>query len=193
MKTISKYGSIKNRILKTCSKLLETAWLSNKIPTEWTTTIQVPLPKKKNPKNTDDYRRISLTSTGYKIYVNWLSTKLINMLEELPLYQTGLMKNRSYDDHIFTIRRILDENWRHGKTLYITFIFIDLKKTFDSIDTSKLDEILTNKNIPHHLINRIIEACINENINKIDTTNTKIHWNKTRLSAISISFQHHTA
>jgi hypothetical protein len=60
------------------------------------------------------------------------------------------------------------------KKLYITSI--DLKKAFDSIDTSKLVKILTNKNIPHHL-NRIIEACINENTmikneNTIITKNT---------------------
>jgi hypothetical protein len=125
--------------------ILETAWVSNKIPTEWTTTIQVPLPKKEIP---NDYHRISLIITGYKIHANWLSTKLINMLEELPLYKTGFMKNRTCNIHVFTIRRILDENWRHGKRHYITFI--DLKKAFDGIDTSKLAEILTNKNIPHH-------------------------------------------
>jgi hypothetical protein len=29
------------------------------------------------------------------------------------------MKNRSCDVHIFTMRRILDENWRHGKRHHI--------------------------------------------------------------------------
>jgi hypothetical protein len=51
--------------------------------------------KKEKSKKYSNYRKISLTSTVYKIYVNWLSTKLINMLEELPLYQTGYRKNRS--------------------------------------------------------------------------------------------------
>jgi hypothetical protein len=56
------------------------------------------------------------------------------MLDELPSYQAGFLKDRSCDYHLFTVRRIFDEYWNHGQELYIASI--DLSKAFDNVYTS---------------------------------------------------------
>jgi hypothetical protein len=65
-------------------QILQNTWTKNQVPVEWIKTIQIPIPKIKKPKTTDDFRRISLCSSGYKIYSIWLLLKLENMLDELP-------------------------------------------------------------------------------------------------------------
>jgi hypothetical protein len=136
------------------------AWVSNDVPEEWKTSIQILIPKIPRPKSVDDYRRISLCSSGYKVYAKWLLTKLQIFIPELPDYQAAFIHNRSCDDHLFVLRRIMDEHWRHGKELFLGSI--DLKKAFDTIDTSMLGGILKSYEVPHHLINRILHSCVNE-------------------------------
>lgn len=83
-------------------------------------------------------------------------------MEEIPDYQAAFIQNRSCDDHMFTftIRRILEEQWRKGRMTYI--LSLDLEKAFDKVNLIALVNALKSINIPHFLINRIIESSLNE-------------------------------
>jgi hypothetical protein len=89
---------------------------------------------------------------------NGCSSQLENMLDELPSYQAGFLKDRSCDDHLFTVRRIFDKYWNHEQELYFCF-----NRSIQSIRQCRYKcpcvEILTKEN---HFINKIILACINE-------------------------------
>jgi hypothetical protein len=47
---------------------LNVCWIYRDIPEEWTTAIVIPIHKKEDRNNPDNYRGISLLNTGYKIY-----------------------------------------------------------------------------------------------------------------------------
>jgi len=47
---------------------LNICWIYGDIPEEWRTAIVMPIHKKGERNNPDNYRGISLLNTGYKIY-----------------------------------------------------------------------------------------------------------------------------
>ncbi|GBP26851.1 hypothetical protein EVAR_16431_1 [Eumeta japonica] len=49
---------------------------------------------------------------GYRIYATYLLKLLDEEIETMGNYQAAFMRYRSTDDHIFVVRRILDENGR---------------------------------------------------------------------------------
>ncbi|GBP65607.1 Retrovirus-related Pol polyprotein from type-2 retrotransposable element R2DM; Endonuclease [Eumeta japonica] len=73
-------------------------------------------------------------------------------------YQAAFMRYRSTEDHIFVVRRIVDEKWKAGKPAYV--LQLDIEKAFDSVDFYALYDILrTRVNTP--LANRIM-SCLKE-------------------------------
>lgn len=109
------YKIIPENMLIKVTEIINTAWKLNIFPSEWLTTKQVPIPKNKNPKTVNDYRRISICNVGYRIYGNFLLDKLDNEIKSLGNYQAAFLVNRSTEDHIFTLRRVLEEEWRCDK------------------------------------------------------------------------------
>ncbi|GBP72106.1 hypothetical protein EVAR_55149_1 [Eumeta japonica] len=102
-----------NNIIKQMKKRHSTRPGSN----EWVETIQIPIPKKARPQSVNDYRKISICNAGYRIYATYLLKLLDEEIETMGNYQAAFMRYRSTDDHIFVVRRILDENGRQNHVL----------------------------------------------------------------------------
>lgn len=98
-------------LIKELTELISDIWFQNEVPSEWLTTIQIPIPKKGRPKRIEDFRRITLCSVAYKVYAMFLLERLLGHVQ-IPLYQAGFQRNRSSDDQIFVLKRILEERWR---------------------------------------------------------------------------------
>ena len=103
-------------------------------PTQWSEGIIVPLFKKNDPNNVNNYRGITLVSCFSKIFTGVLNNRLNKWAENndvLSDSQFGFRKGRSTTDAIFVlnaiIQKILNENGR------LFCAFIDLKKAFDSV------------------------------------------------------------
>jgi len=58
-------------------------WIYGYIPEEWRTAIVIPIHKKGDRNNTDNYRGISLLSTGYKMYSKIIAKRLTVIAEVL--------------------------------------------------------------------------------------------------------------
>ncbi|GBP38278.1 hypothetical protein EVAR_29222_1 [Eumeta japonica] len=71
--------------------------------------------KKARPQSVNDYRKISICNAGYRIYATYLLKLLDEEIETMGNYQAAFMRYRSTDDHIFVVRRILDENGRQER------------------------------------------------------------------------------
>jgi hypothetical protein len=76
-------------------------------------------------------------------------------------------QDSSKTDPVMTIYSPLDEYSTNIGTMDKNYtlpqsIYPKLSKAFDNVDTNALVNILTKENVPHHFINRIISACINE-------------------------------
>jgi dTDP-4-amino-4,6-dideoxygalactose transaminase len=110
----------------------------------------VPLHKKGDINNHENYRRISLLNTGYKIYASIIKNKLTKFYENLiGEEQNGFHKGRSYSDGYFSLKLIIEKHKEFNIKTHLAFI--DFKKAFDKVNRNKLMEILKADNIPNQL------------------------------------------
>jgi len=91
-------------------KLITSMWKKEKLPEEWKESIIVPIHKKGNKTDCNNYRGISLLPTTYKILSNTLLTRLTPYAKKIiGDHQCGFRRNRSTIDHIFCIRQIIEK------------------------------------------------------------------------------------
>ena len=107
---------------------------SGHFPDNWSEAIMVPIYKKNDPDDVNNYRGISLVSCLSKIFTGILNKRLNNWVDNNNIVsdaQFGFRRGRSTVDAIFVlnaiIQRILSKNER------LACAFVDLRKAFDSI------------------------------------------------------------
>ena len=100
-------------------KLILAIWNREELPEEWKESVIVPLHKKGDKTECNNYRGISLLPTTYKTLSNILLSRLIPYAEEIMGdHQCGFRRNRSTNDHIFCIRQILEKKWEHIEAVH---------------------------------------------------------------------------
>jgi len=131
------------------TKLFNTIFDKCMYPSEWAKAIVVPIFKKGNQENPDNYRPISLLSIISKCYTSVLNKRLYNWLEnndKICEQQAGFRKNYSTTDQIFNLYAMVQKCLcRNGQKLYVGFV--DFRKAFDSVRHDKLLEALHNEGI----------------------------------------------
>jgi hypothetical protein len=105
------------------------------LPDQWNESINVPVHKKGDKTDPNNYRGISLLSTSYKIVAD---------------HQCGFRRNRSTTDQIFCIRQILEKKWEYNETVHQ--LFLDFKKDYDSVRWEILYNILIEFGAPMKLL-----------------------------------------
>ena len=99
---------------------------------EWKESIIVPIHKKGDKTDCNNYRSISLLPTTYKILSNIPLSRLIPYAKEIiGDHQCGFRRKRSTVDHIFCIRQIFEKKWEYNEEFHQ--LFIDFKKAYDSV------------------------------------------------------------
>jgi hypothetical protein len=92
-------------------KLILSIWNKEELPQQWKASIIIPVHKKGDKTDCNNYRVISLLSTAYKILSNILLARLTPYVNEIiGNYQSGFHCNRSTMDQIFYIWQILEKN-----------------------------------------------------------------------------------
>ena len=108
-------------------------------------SVFIPIPKKRNAKESANYHTIALISHVSKI----LQARLQQYINhELPDVQAGFRKGRGTRDQIANIRWIIEKASEFQKNIY--FCFIDYTKAFDCMDHNKLENS-KEMGIPDHL------------------------------------------
>jgi hypothetical protein len=151
---------------KICSeihKLINPIWNKEELPEQWKESIIVPVYKKGDKTDCSNYRGISLLTTAYKILSNILLSRLTRYAEEI-IGDIGFRRNRSTTDHIFCIRQILEKKLKYNEVMQQ--LFVDFKKSYDSIRREVLYNILTEFGIPLKLV-RLIKMCLNETCSRV--------------------------
>ena len=86
------------------------------MPEVWKESIIVPIYKKGNKTDCNNYRGISLLPTTHKILSNILLSKSSTYTEEIiGDHQSGFRRNRSTTEHMFCIREILEKKWEYNE------------------------------------------------------------------------------
>ena len=130
------------------------ATLDGNRPPEWGVSGIVPIPKKGDLTIPDNYRGISLSQTAAKIYNRRLLNRIRPEVEKiLRSNQNGFRPLRSTSSQILALRRLIEEIRNHQKEAAI--IFIDFRKTFDSIDRPTMFKILHAYGILEELVRAI--------------------------------------
>ena len=91
----------------------------NSTPTEWNKGIIIPIFKKGDRKDLNNYRGITLSSCVSKIFNRIIADTLSAFLENnntLSEVQGGFRKNYRCEDHIFTLKNIASCRREEGKS-----------------------------------------------------------------------------
>jgi hypothetical protein len=146
-------------------RLICSIWNKEELPQQWKEFIIVPIHKKGDKTDCNNYRGISHLSTAYNILSNILLARLTPYVNEIiGNHQCEFHCNRSNTDQIFCIRQILEKKWEYNGTVHQ--LFIDFKKAYDSVKREVLYSILPKFGIPKKLV-RIIKIFLNESYSKI--------------------------
>jgi len=141
-------GLLLNKILS----LIKEIWREEKMPTDWTTNIIVPIYKNRGDKlQCKNYRGISLLCTEYKILTTVINNRLKKYTENtIGRYQAGFRTGKSTIDQIFTVKKLLEKDWEHNVEIHQ--ISVDFQKAYDSIRRDKLYAIMERFGIPDKLM-----------------------------------------
>jgi endonuclease/exonuclease/phosphatase family metal-dependent hydrolase len=134
--------------------LINLCWSYLVIPEEWEIAVVKSLFKKGDRSSCDNYRGISLLNTAYKIYSMVIKGRMQPIMEVLLLEeQCGFRKGRACTDNVFVMKQIVEKRREFNLETHIAFV--DFKKAFDSINRSKLWDVLQLSGYPSHLIKAV--------------------------------------
>lgn len=163
--------NLNNEGLQLLLEIFNRAWIEKKIPEDWKIGVLLPIHKKGDTKVCSNYRGITLLSTALKTYERILEKRLTEIVEStLGETQSGFRKGRSIQDHIFTVKQIIDKTLLSNTQAY--FAFVDLEKAFDKVNRRKLWEILKKRRVSEQLI-ETIKSVYAENLNYVIYKNLK--------------------
>lgn len=151
------------------TKLFNKIWRKEEIPRDWEIGIIIPIYKKGDNKECKNYRGITLLSTVLKLFEQVINTRLKEMIEPtLEDAQSGFRIGRCVQDHIFTIKQIIEKKREKRKNVYLAFI--DLEKAFDKVPREKLWQIMRKRKINEKMVKNI-ESIYKHNKSYVRTRN----------------------
>jgi hypothetical protein len=130
--------------------------VSKHVPSDWLTSVLVPVYKNGIASDCSNYRGIALMSIVAKLFNKLLADRLRAGLDkELRYSQNGFRAVRSTSQHVLSARRIIEEiqDSELGK---LVAIFIDFSKAFDSVNWEWIRAILLHYNVPVFLVDSIM-------------------------------------
>jgi hypothetical protein len=138
---------------------------SHNMLSRWKESITVPVHKKGDKTDCKKYHGISLLLTSYKILSNIPLSRLTPRIDEIIWYHyCGFKRNISTTDQFFCTLQILEKDWECTETVHR--LFIDFKKTYDSVRREVLCSIFIEFGTPMKLV-RLIKMWLNETYSKV--------------------------
>jgi hypothetical protein len=137
-------------LLRVCQR----AWRTGLTPNDWQLGVVVPLYKKGDQKDCNNYRAITLLSLTGKTYAKIIERRCRPIVEaQIQDEQSGFRAGRSTTDQLFTLHQLLEKSWAFGKEVYLCFV--DLEKAYDRVPRGKLWECLQEYGIDGQLLRAI--------------------------------------
>jgi hypothetical protein len=137
-----------NNIIKFLVVLFNKLFNDGIYPEDWKESIIVPLFKKGDINDTNNYRGISLSNICSKLYGSIINLRLQKWIELYNITgecQAGFKKDYSTIDHIFTLLAVIQKQFAQNSKLYVAFV--DFEKAFDSISRNLLWPVLRKHGI----------------------------------------------
>ena len=112
--------------------------------------------QKRDRKQCNNYRGISLLNIAYQIFAILLYSRLSKIIEpEIGNYQMGFRPNRSTTDDIFIVTQIYEKCHKYNIHLHNIHVFIDFSQAFNTVNRDIIYSSLIKHNLPDKLIKLI--------------------------------------
>ena len=124
-------------------------------PNDWSESIILPLFKKGNVNDPNNYRGISLCNIASKLYSSVINNRIKFWIEINNItgeFQAGFKSKYSTIDHIFTLLACVQKQFSNTRNRKLYVAFIDFQKAFDSINRKLLWPILIKNKIHGKLL-----------------------------------------
>lgn len=126
-------------------------WKTGIWPDDWCSSLYIPLYKKGNPADCNNYRMIALIPHACKILLQIINNRLRPyLLPQIAEEQTGFMPGKGTREQIGNVRQLIEKAREFNIEMYLCFI--DYSKAFDLVKWQKLWQILKEMGVPDHLI-----------------------------------------
>jgi len=117
------------------------------LPEEWNKAIIVPLHKKGDKLNCNNYREISLLNTAYKVFSKVLLGRLQPFTDEcIGEYQCGFRKGKSTINQLSVIGQIIEKKFEYKQNMWQVFVYF--KKVYYSIHRESFYNIMYEFGFP---------------------------------------------
>ena len=137
--------------LKMLHILIVCVWRESVVPEDWKKALIVPLFKKGDPTNIDNYRGISLLSLPGKVFAIVLKNRLQKWADGMLMEgQCGSRKGRSCNDAIISLKGVCKLTGKAGNDIHTCFI--DLSKAHDSVDRPLAWELCSSLGFPPKML-----------------------------------------
>ena len=117
-------------------RLLNCVFQNGIFPASWTGGVIIPLHKKGDRADVDNYRGIIISSCLSKVLLRILTKRIddfMSMSGKWSIYQCGFKKDHRTEDNLFVLKTIYNDYVKDkNKDVYIAFI--DFSKFFDKIN-----------------------------------------------------------
>ncbi len=120
--------------IKPLHKLFNSVLSRGIYPEMWARGYIIPIHKKGNASDPNNYRGITISSNIGKLFNNVLNSRLTIYLNENNLIseqQIGFRKKCRTSDHMFILKCIMEQYRQSKNKLYICFV--DFAKAFDGV------------------------------------------------------------
>ncbi|KAL1446641.1 hypothetical protein WDU94_003506 [Cyamophila willieti] len=152
-------------IANTIYELIKEIWNEKTIPNEWTEAIVIPIHKKGDKEDCNNYRGISLLNCTYKIFskilLKRLETYTTSIIEE---HQAGFIKGRSTTDQIYIVKETIAKYWEFDRECFL--LFVDFSKAYDCLYRQKIWDRMESFGIPQDLI-QLVKLSVNQSKCKV--------------------------
>ncbi|MCG8048238.1 MAG: reverse transcriptase family protein [Candidatus Thiodiazotropha endolucinida] len=151
----------KHVLVPTICNLFNKIFENGYFPEQWAEGYIVPLHKKGNTNDVENYRGITLLSTLGKLFSRVINNRLCTWAENYDVLieaQAGFRPGMSTVDNIFVLHGVISHMLNQGKKLYCSFV--DFTKAFDYVVRDNLWFKLIKLGLRGHILN-IIKSMYN--------------------------------
>ena len=111
--------------------VMQDVWEQGAVVGDWKHAVIVPIPKKGDLKECNNWRGISLLDVAGKLFARIIQERLQVIAEDiLPESQCGFRGGRGCTDMIFAARQLVEKCREHDDVLFM--LFVDLRKAYDT-------------------------------------------------------------
>lgn len=159
--------------------LFTQVWEQEIVPEDWRCGTVIPLHKKGDKLNLDNYRGITLMDVVGKVFSGIVRNRIEQCFNsKLAEEQAGFRRGRGCVDQGYTLAQIILKRLEKQKDTFLCFV--DLKKAYDSVWREGLFRKMELEGIPLKLV-KLVRVWYHDVKFKVKVNGTESSWFQTRV------------